>query len=178
MAVILNRRNWFKFCTLISSEDEYFIASSSFFDHLDFSWREFACEFIQLLGNWLRATCKEVPALLLETISCLRELHEVCDHVGKDIETLLGTVNFDNLNEYLTDNDYFCLGISYTCKCLKKNCLNHPKKIHRLQKNLLKIKKKFLRNKKKFLELDEKYSMFNKGKFLLSFSTLIWNYYK
>ena len=153
MAVISNRRNWFKFCTLISSEDEYFIASSSFFDHLDFSWREFACEFIQLLENWLRATYKEVPALLLETISCLRELHEVCDHVGKDIETLLGTVNFDNLNKYLTDNDYFCLGISYTCKCLKKNCLNHPKKIHRLQKNLLKIKKNFLVTKKSFWSL-------------------------
>ena len=82
MVVAWNRRNWFKYCTLIYDEDEHFVASSSFFDLSDCRWRELVCKFVPPLGNWLRATGKEVPTLLLETSFCLQELHEIWDHMS------------------------------------------------------------------------------------------------
>ena len=128
--VAWNRHNWCKYCTLISNEDEYFIGSSSFFDLPNFSWRELAFNFIPLLGNWLRTT--EVLTLLLETNFCLEELHEICDHMSEDIQTLLGSTRFGDLGEiveYLTNNDYFYPDINCICERLKKNSLNYLKKI-------------------------------------------------
>ena len=103
------------------------------FDHSDFNWREFVHEFIPLLGNWLRTTQNDVPTLLAETTYCLKELHETCDFMYDDIQTLLSysQVNKD-LNElvkYLKDysiikcfrkEDCYDPNIYRICSCLKK----------------------------------------------------------
>ena len=139
------------------------VGSSSFFDLRDFSWREFASNFIPLIGNWLIATGKEVPTLLLETNFCLEELHEICNHMSEDIQTLLGSARFGDLDEivkYLMNNDYFYPDINCICERLKKNSFNYQKKIREFQKNLLKIKKKFPQGQKNFLDLDKKYKFF------------------
>ena len=78
------------------------------FDHSDFSWTEFAREFILLLGNWLRTTQNEVPILLAETVCCLKELHKICDPIYKDIQTIPLFAQFNDLDEiikYLRDGD-------------------------------------------------------------------------
>ena len=78
------------------------------FDHSDFSWTEFAREFILLLGNWLRTTQNEVPILLAETVCCLKELHKICDPIYKDIQTLPLSAQFNDLDgiiKYLRDRD-------------------------------------------------------------------------
>ena len=78
----------------------------------------FPCKFVPLLESWLRATGKEVPTLLLETNFCLQDLHEICDHMSEDVQTLLGSARFGNLDEiveYLMNNDYFYPDINYIC---------------------------------------------------------------
>ena len=78
--------------------------------------------------------------LLLETSFCLQDLHKICDHMSEDIQTLLGSTRFGDLDEiveYLTNNDYFYPDISYICKRLKKISLHHPTKVREFQKNLL-----------------------------------------
>ena len=132
------------------------------FDHSDFSWREFAREFIPLLGNWLRTTQNEVPTLLAETALCLKELHKICDPIYKDVQTLLWSAQFNdidelikylrdyNISKYLRDKKCFDPVIYHTCDRLKKSCLNYPPKIHEFQKNLLDVKKKFPGNKNFF----------------------------
>ena len=70
--------------------------------------REFAREFIPLLGNRLRTTQNEVPTLLAETASCLKELHKIFDPIYKDIQTLLWSAQFNDIDEiikYLRDYD-------------------------------------------------------------------------
>lgn len=76
MTSFRNRDNWFKYTVLISKNKEYSYAASTTFDHPDFSWKEFAHEFIPLLRNSLRATQNEVPTLLAEAVYCLKELRE------------------------------------------------------------------------------------------------------
>ena len=79
---------------------------------------------------------------MAETVSCFKELHKICDPIYKDIQTLLLSAQFNNLDEiikylrdgdelikYLRDEDYFDPVIYHTCSRLKKNCLNYPKKI-------------------------------------------------
>ena len=83
--------------------------------------------------------------LLAETSFYLKELHETCDYMGKDIETLLWSAKFSSKKEiikYLRDKDYFDRYISCICSRLKRNCLNYSKIIRNFQKNLLEIKKK------------------------------------
>ena len=118
--------------------------------------------------------------LLLETNFFLEELHEICNHMSEDTQTLLGSIRFGDLYEiveYLMNNDYFYLDINCISERLKKNSFNYPKKIREFHKTLLEIKKKFSQGQKKILDLDNKYNLFNKENFLLSFSNLIWNYY-
>ena len=106
----------------------------------------FPCKFVPLLESWLRATGKEVPTLLLETNFCLQDLHEICDHMSEDVQTLLGSARFGNLDEiveYLMNKDYFYPDINYICERLKKHSLSYPKKVCEFQKNLLEIKKEF-----------------------------------
>ena len=186
MTVSWNRHNWLKYSVLISEDRDYFYPADSTFDHSDFSWREFVHEFIPLLRNWLGTTQNEFPTLLAETASCLKKLHKICDHIYKDIQTLLFSAQFNDLDEiikysrdkdelikYLRDKDYFDPVIYHSCSRLKKNSLNYQKRIHEFQKNLLDIKKKFPGNKKIFFDLDEKNNLFNKENVLLSFSSLI-----
>ena len=114
--------------------------------------------------------------LLLETNFFLEELHEICNHMSQDIQTLLGSIRFGDLYEivkYLMNNDYFYLDINCISERLKKNSFNYPKKIREFHKTLLEIKKKFSQGQKKILDLDNKYNLFNKENFLLSFSNLI-----
>ena len=66
------------------------------------------CEFIPLIGNWLRTTKIEVPGLLAETASCLKELHKIYDPIHKDIQMLLWSAQFNDIDEiikYLRDYD-------------------------------------------------------------------------
>ena len=111
------------------------------FDYSDFSWREFVHEFIPLLRNWLRTTQNEFPTLLAEIASCLKKLHKICNPIYKDIQMLLLSAQFNDLDEiikysrdedelikYLRDKDYFDSVIYHTCSRLKKNSLNYQKK--------------------------------------------------
>ena len=85
-----NRCNWFKYSILISEDLDHFHPANSIFDEPDFSWRDFAHEFIPLLGNWLKVTQKnEAPTSLKDIFSCLKELHKTCDSMYDDIQTLL-----------------------------------------------------------------------------------------
>ena len=106
------------------------------FDHSDFSCREFAREFIPLLGNWLRTTQNELPTLLAETAYCLKELHKTSDSMYDDIQTLLSYSKFnkdlDEIAKYLKDYSIIkCLreegcydpNIYRTCSHLKKKKL-------------------------------------------------------
>ena len=104
---------------------------------------------------------------MAETFSCFKELHKICDPIYKDIQTLLLSAQFNNLDEiikylrdgdelikYLRDEDYFDPVIYHTCSRLKKNCLNYPKKSPWISKKncwTSKKKKKFPGNRKKNL---------------------------
>ena len=108
MTAAWNQHNWLKYSVLISEDRDFFHPAGSMFDHSDFSWREFAPEFILLLGNWLRTTQNEIPILLAETVCCLKELHKICDPIYKDIQTLPLSAQFNDLDgiiKYLRDRD-------------------------------------------------------------------------
>ena len=118
------------------------------FDHSDFSWREFACEFIPLIGNWLRTTKIEVPALLAETASC--------DPIHKDIQMLLWSAQFNDIDEiikYLRDHDIIkylrdeiCFDPVIYCNC----GLIYPEKSMNFKRICWISKKIFLVTKKFF----------------------------
>ena len=145
------------------------------FDELDFSWRDFAHEFIPLLGNWLKVTQKNVVLKSLKAIvSCLKELHKTCDSIYDDVQTFLLTskfynheVNEDDIIEYVRDFDigkYFrdesILDPAIYQTCVdrsKENCLNYPQKICEFKKkHCLRSKKIFSVTKKVFLTLLKK----------------------
>ena len=76
------------------------------------------CNFIPLLENWLIATGKEFPTLLLETNFCLEILHMICNHMIEDIQALLRSARFGDLDQifqYVTNNGYFYLDINCIC---------------------------------------------------------------
>ena len=118
----------------------------------------------------------EVPTSLKGIVSCLKELHKTCVSIYDNIKTILLTpklynrqVNEDDIIEYIRDFDigkYFQdesvldSAIYQTCKRIKENSFNYPKKINEFNKNLLTIKKNFLVTKKIF-DLDEQNNLFN-----------------
>ena len=148
MTAAWNRHNWFKYSILISEDRDYFYPAGSMFDHSDFSWRKFTCEFIPLLGNWLGTTQNEVPMLLAETAYCLKELHKTCDSMYDDMQTLLSYSKFNqdldeivkyikvyNIIKYLREEDCYDPNIYRTCSRLKKYLLIIQKKSVNFKKN-------------------------------------------
>ena len=82
----------------------------------------------------------EVSTLLAETASCLKELHKICDPLYKDIQMLLWSAQFNDVDEiikylrdcgiikYLRDENCFDPVIFRSCNRLKKIVLITPKK--------------------------------------------------
>ena len=127
--VVLNRNNCFKYGVLTSRRKDYLYSAGLSFDHLDFSWREFALQFTPLLGNWLRLTKNEMPQILSETADCLNILHDNCAWRYTCTSTLFKIQRLNRLVEYLEDfsiikylkeEDHHDLMFYQTCSRLKK----------------------------------------------------------
>ena len=93
-----NRRNWFKYCRLISQNGLYYEATDSNFTVPNLSWREFACDFFSIPENWVIANEKTVPpnSLLCDIVHFLEQPHEICNEIVEDIDTFLGSSYVDD----------------------------------------------------------------------------------
>ena len=104
---------------------------------------------------------KTVPpnSLLCDIVHCLEQLHEICDEIVEDIDTLLDSSYVDDLGDLVSnvlDNQVFDYAYKDGSERLKKKFFAYQKNFFNFKKNYLKSKKNFPPTKKKFLTLMKK----------------------
>ena len=89
---------------------------------------------------------------MCDIVHCLEQLHEICDEIVEDIDTLLDSSYVDDLDDLVSNvlnNQVFDYAYKDGSERLKKNIFAYQKKFRQFQKKLLEVKKKFPTNKKK-----------------------------
>ena len=96
-------RNCVKFTVKIFDEEdeEYFRPSSSYFDENIFAWQKIAYQFHPLSTNWMIATGKGLPEILLKIKSKVDNLTHLYSIIRRIVEEVLCACYIDDIESLI-----------------------------------------------------------------------------